>query len=361
MVHIIFILLEIGLVYFWVSTKEDVDETIRVVIMFAIEYYVIYDCLKDWIETRKARNAYKGSIYEVPKRGKLADCSKMGELIAAICMLLFIGFVLSVALGGNQYVTILVAFVFVVICFIAAHYILREQSLPKNVYEGSIYENPKVRKLADCCKMGDIVAMWELAYFFRERCEKPLQELLDAYEADPVQQNEEAIENYLKAYSGSWAADYMMWLVRAAVYGNENANLLIEKCPYYQRKASIPYTFYTSEDSQTNSIWVSRDIGLIDMVQGLDNGGYLTFYREKGYYDVEYLYNYDPPDETGYGAEWNYEHAYYDEFFCQILTANKEMISQKLLILEQERKVYWDETKHQASERKYKKRLCVLS
>lgn len=101
MVHIIFILLEIGLVYFWVSTKEDVDETIRVVIMFAIEYYVIYDRLKNWIETRKARNAYKGSIYEVPKRGKLADCSKMGELIAAI--------------------------------------LLREQSMTKNVYESSIY------------------------------------------------------------------------------------------------------------------------------------------------------------------------------------------------------------------------------
>lgn len=362
MVHIIFILLEIGLVYFWVSTKEDVDETIRVVIIFAIEFYVIYDRLKDWIETRKARNAYKGTIYEIPKIGKLAYCRKMGELIA-IGILLFIGFMLSVALGANPYAATLAAPVFVGICVIASYYTkekIKKIIKPRETYKGSIYENPKIRKLADCCKMGDIEAMWELALFFRERCEKSMQELLDAYEADPVQQNEEAIENYLKAHSGSWAADYMMWLVRAAVYGNENANLLIEKCSYYQRKASIPYTFYTSEDSQTNGIWVSRDIGLIDMVQGLDNGGYLTFYREKGYYDVEYLYDYDPPDETGFGAEWNYENAYYDEFFCQIPTSNKEMISQKLLILEQERKAYWDETKHKASERKYKKRLCVL-
>lgn len=300
MVHIIFILLEIGLVYFCYA-EEDIDETIRMVIFFAIEYYVIYNRLKEWIETRKLMKFRKSGVSS------------------------------------------------------------RERD---RTYKVSIYENPKIKELADCCKMGDIVAMWELAYFFRERCEKPLQELLDTYEADPVQQNEEAIKNYLHVHNQEWGTlqAYMMWLVRAAAYGNKNANLLIENCPYYQGEAAFFYTFHTSEDSQSISIWESDSLwnmGMIDMVRGYTDCQ-IEFCREKGYYDFLYVESYYPPDETGFGAEWNYENAYYDEFFCLIPTDNKEMISQKLLILEQERKAYWDKLGHQASERKYKKRICSL-
>lgn len=281
---------------------------------------------------------------------------------------IILGILFFAAGEGKTFVVCMLLAVFVSVCYTACYMMkeknkLRKQSSPKNVYKGSIYENPKIRKQADCCKMGDIVAMWELAYFFRGRCEKPLQKLLDAYEADPVQQNEEAIKNYLHVHNQkcSMVKAYMMWLVRAAAYGNQNANLLIENCPYYQGEAAFFNTFHTSEDSQSISIWESDslwNIGMIDMVRGYTDCQ-IKFCREKGYYDFLYVESYYPPDETGFGEEWNYENAYYDEFFCLIPTANKKMISQKLLILEQERKAYWDETKHQASERKYKKRLCA--
>lgn len=158
----------------------------------------------------------------------------------------------------------------------------------------------------------------------KNRCK----ELLDAYEATPVQQNEDAIENYLDVHSRerSTVTAYMMWLVRAAVYGNGNANLLVENCLYYQRKATIPYTFYTGQASQSISIWESDSlwsIGVIDMVRGKTDCR-ITFCREKGYYDFTYVDSYESADETGFGSEWEYESVYYNEFFCRIQAGEKE-------------------------------------
>lgn len=51
MVHIIFILLEIGVVYVFGYAEEDIGEAIWIAILFAIDYYVVYYRLKEWIET----------------------------------------------------------------------------------------------------------------------------------------------------------------------------------------------------------------------------------------------------------------------------------------------------------------------
>lgn len=290
---------------------------------------------------------------------------EMKYRMAAVIMIVLclIGFLVCAALGANLYVAAILPIVFMNACIIVYFKIKEkiessEKFLLKNRYKDTIYENRKIKKLADSCKMGDIVAMRDMAYFFRNCCEQSLQELLDLYESNPVQQNEEVIENYLEthAYESRKVTAYMMWLVRAAFYGNENINLLIGNCPYYQRKAHFPYSFYTNEALQSVEIWVSQDIGLIDMIKGEDNGGYLTVCREKGCYKVHYLDSYEPPDETGFGAEWEYDDAYYDEFFCRIPTGDKAEISQKMPILEQERKAYWENPKNHASERKYRRR-----
>lgn len=185
----------------------------------------------------------------------------------------------------------------------------------------SIYENPKIKKLANCCKEGDAKAMLDMAYFFKDRCEKPMRELLDAYELNSVSQNEELVDKYLKEHYGEgvrMAEVYMMWVVRAARSGNEQARTLLVNCPCYRKHSYIPYAVFTGDDDM--AIWASDslwEIGFIDMVRGCTDCRLIP-HREKGCFELLYVSYYDPPDDTGFGAEYEYESVYYNEFFRKL-------------------------------------------
>ena len=221
------------------------------------------------------------------------------------------------------------------------------------------YEDSRFAQMAELCKMGDIIAMIDMAHFFKDRCTEPLRNLLDAYESEPAGENEIRLMEYLR-YGGGPARAYMMWLVRAALYGNEEAQLLIDRCPYYKKKAFIPYNMLTGEGYPFIKFWGSDtlwEMGLVDMKRGYTDCS-LRFDAKRGYFVFEYVSDYDPPDETGFGAEWDYENVYYNEFFCHIPTKSIDEIPKHLLILEKDREAYWQDAAHDAPGRKYRRKLC---
>ena len=116
------------------------------------------------------------------------------------------------------------------------------------------------------------------------------------------------------------AKAYMMWVVRAALYGSGDAAELIEKCSLYKKLAYIPYDMFTGKSKDYISIWKSTvlyEIGFIDVPQEYEEC-HLSFDADKRIYDLHYLSDYEPPDEYGFGAEWEYDDIYFDEFFCRL-------------------------------------------
>lgn len=216
-------------------------------------------------------------------------------------------------------------------------------------------------KLAALCKMGDIVAMEEMAYFFRNRCSDPMRKLLEAYERKPDQENADAVEAFgARAEKDRIMAQaYMMWLVKASLYGNEAAGELVEKCPYYKKKSYIPNKLLSGSRENGMQFWSSDslwEIGLVDMERGCTDCSFY-FDRESKCFILTYVSDYEPPDEDGFGAEWEYENIYFDEFFCRVPVTRQEDIPKQILVLEKEREAFWKNPRHNAPNRKYRWRI----
>lgn len=237
-----------------------------------------------------------------------------------------------------------------------------QQEIPLDVKRSmeNIYDDSKVVELAEQCKMGDIVAMMDMAEFFRNRCTDPLVKLLDQYEAEPTGENEVLIEKHLKVYyhEENTAKAYMMWLVRAALYGNDEAAQMIERWPFYKKNAFLPYNMLAGRGNFSKKLWASNflwKIGFIDMIRDCQDCG-INFHFAEKYFDFWYVDSYCPADDDGYGAEWDYASIFYDEFFCRIPTRERNKIPEELKKLERKRQQYWDDPAHKASERKYHRR-----
>ena len=209
--------------------------------------------------------------------------------------------------------------------------------------------------LAELCKLGDIVAMYDMAQFFYNLCNEEEQELIKNYEMNPCDTTENKLReamNYSKKDKfepeNNRLGYYMMWLVRAAMYGNEKAIELTEKCSCYKRKASIPYDFNFGK-------WSTMDFSISNF---LSDGGFsdvppaehdCTLERYGKTYELTYLSYYDSADSDGYGSESEYDKVYYDEFFMK-LNSGHEKENEKI------REEYW-KNQTDCDERKYKSRL----
>lgn len=228
----------------------------------------------------------------------------------------------------------------------------------------SIYENPNVVRLAELCKMGDLSAMMDMADYFRNRCTEPLVKLLVQYEAEPTGQKEALIEEYFTYHSHekNAAMGYMMWLSRAALYGNPEAENLLEPLTYYKRKPYISYDMMTWKSIRWKNVWASnflREAGIIDMVPDY-NDCRIFFHRERGYFIFSYVESYIPPDEDGFGAEWDEARIYFDEFFCRLAVKLTDKIPDELSRVEQAREEYWRGSGQNNLDRKYRRRICGL-
>ncbi len=183
-----------------------------------------------------------------------------------------------------------------------------------------IYQDKRVAALAESCKAGSAASMKEMAYFFRNRCTQPLIDLLNRYEENPSADLERTIDEYLRKnfYEENTAAAYMMWLVRAAYYGDQQTGQFLSKYPYYKRKAFIPQIML--EEDHEIDIWASNflyKVGFIDVVERYEDCS-LRFDSRRRQYILIYVSDYDPADDDGFGAEWKYGKIYFDEFFNRI-------------------------------------------
>lgn len=178
--------------------------------------------------------------------------------------------------------------------------------------------NRKKIILAEKCKTGSAIAMYEMAYVMRSQCDREENKLLKRYEEEPSQENTEKIST--RKNLSLMAEAYMMWIVRAALYGSRDAAELLEKCPLYKRMAYIPYDMVAENTGNIITIWNSTtlyDMGFIDVPRDYTDCR-LTYDKDKKIYDLCYVSYYEPPDEDGFGAEWEYNDIYFDEFFCRL-------------------------------------------
>ena len=185
-----------------------------------------------------------------------------------------------------------------------------------------IYEDNAVVLLANRCKKGDVSAMRQMAYFFHKRCTSTLIELLDGYESNPNVDTETALRDYLKENHNESknAKCYMTWIIRAALYGDTEISTKLEEWTFYKQFAYIPYDVMMGKKNAYANFWDSselREIGFIDVPAGYEECT-LSYNAVERYFDLCYVSFYDPPDEYGFGAEWEYSNIYFSEFFCRL-------------------------------------------
>ncbi len=201
--------------------------------------------------------------------------------------------------------------------------------------------------LAGRCKMGDVKAMLELAYLFYDKCTEEQKQLLSQYERDPEGDSRGALWEYMSMPRNRYEnmETYMMWIVRAAIYGNKTAEDLLEKCRIYKEKATLPYNFYSGNKDQI-LIWSSnsfRATGFPDIIPNHESCG-LICHQDVGIMEFYYVSFYDPPDEDGFGMETEYEYILLDEFFKILPVAvntRGPVILTALKKNEEERENYW--------------------
>lgn len=144
--------------------------------------------------------------------------------------------------------------------------------------------------LACRCSKGDADAMMQISLYLRGRIA------------------EEAV--YSKV------AD--MWVIRAMLYGNEEAKVWVEMNPGCKSNSFLHYDNFIAgkRDSwyvgEYSGLYLNK-IGLLDfnpngmyLLPGIDKNRVILVKKEAGY---------DSHDEDGFGAEYYYDWFYMDEFF----------------------------------------------
>lgn len=210
--------------------------------------------------------------------------------------------------------------------------------------------------LAEHCKMGDVEAMKKMSSLFRSRCSRSLAGLLDQYEADPVEENAAAIRRYINEHfhEENTARAYMMWLVRAALYGDAEAEQKLESWTYYKKDAFLPYDMLSGRDRSYKRVWASTflsDVGFID-VPAHHEDCCIRYDKERRYFELMYVRDYEPPDEDGFGAEWEYDSYYFDEYFCRLFVDNESGLPEAIEEMDRKRLQYWANSRRRVFRRK---------
>lgn len=198
---------------------------------------------------------------------------------------------------------------------IGVNYLEKQKKENMQQAKKDIYEDPMAVQLAEACKCGDASAMRKMAELVYRNCEAQMKKHLEQYEAAPTPEHEESVRKN-RTYMGE---AYMMWLVRAALYGDAEAGKKLDKCPIYKELAFIPYSMMSGMISTRShiSFWDSDtlyDMGFIDVPRGYTDCR-LLYDADKKIFNLFYVSDYEPPDEDGFGAEYDYGDIYFDEFF----------------------------------------------
>lgn len=238
--------------------------------------------------------------------------------------------------------------------------------------------HPQAMKLSQQCKMGDTSAMMELALYYKGLCEPEIRGLLDAYERQPDQESQQRLKSRMIQFDGVLPAEaYIMWLLRAARFGDERAQEQVDRLPYYVSYSTAVRSGYHQEFPRylpfrsllgcfcRNSEYPAwggclRNAGFPDLPD-VGSGGESTiiFWPSPGIYIFRYKSDYIPADEYGFGEESDYTSLWFDEFFCPIAVQDQEKLPAQLEQLDRVREQYWDSPFRSAEERKYRQRLRI--
>ena len=232
----------------------------------------------------------------------------------------------------------------------------------KSVFDRCKYykESQKRLILAKLCQMGDIVAMYDMAMYFYNKCNQEQKNALKNYEQNPCENTRKGISFYITEESRENAIDmrfYMMWLIRASVYGNGKAKEITDKCTYYYELSDFPL------ETVKRHLGITLETNFLYKAGFLDKGiisdeddTYLEYHKGLSYFKLEEIY------VDGYDRETYYR--YYDEFFMEIdciphrcaVHNEIEQIIEKMERNEKKREQFW-KTQNDCNERKYKIRL----
>ena len=113
-----------------------------------------------------------------------------------------------------------------------------------------------------------------------------------------------------------------MWLVRAVLYGNEEAREILQKNP--ERASDTIFSFKNFVPGE-RKLWFHgrydgatlREVGFDDL-PGLNESYIVAGLSDERVMVIGIKTGYDDPDEDGFGAEIYYDYYVYDEFFHRI-------------------------------------------
>jgi len=113
-----------------------------------------------------------------------------------------------------------------------------------------------------------------------------------------------------------------MWLVRAVIYGNEEAREILQKNPERAADTIISFKNFVPRERK---LWFHgsydgatlREVGFDELP--VLNGSYIVAgLSDERVMVIGIKTGYDDPDEDGFGAEIYYDHHVYHEFFHRI-------------------------------------------
>lgn len=225
------------------------------------------------------------------------------------------------------------------------------------------YRDPAFQNLSARCAMGDIVAMLDLARWHRQFAHPEGGKYLAAYEQDP--ENHKNLQQWLDrnryGLDGFHLRCYITWVFRAALYGNPQAEALMERCPKFRDWGLLPQTLYglgptpRYRSSQRLDSYKLHRLGLTGIDEDLEE---LSLYpMEDGIFSGYFLEDYIPADSDGFGREDFYEDLFYDEFFNRLQGTSLSRARPSAERLIQERRAYWEDPAHDQEHRMYKRLL----
>ena len=218
------------------------------------------------------------------------------------------------------------------------------------------YEAPAYRDLCARCAMGDRVAMLKLGRWHRQWLSPEGEKAIAAYEAGEEKGYQEVWQLLRRSYGRDrdYGCYYVTWLQRAAIYGNAEAQAILDKCPAYWGYGLLPKGHFRGEgwSSELCSSYDLNRLGFLDVDPELDEFGVYPL-RPEGFFVCYYLSDYIPADDSGFGREDEYSNLYYDEFF-NLLGKDAKQIPEALERRRKHREKYWANPKNDAPNRRYR-------
>lgn len=185
-------------------------------------------------------------------------------------------------------------------------------------------------RLAEAVRMGDAAAMWDFAGYFRRHFNGTGRECIERYEDSPGEETQKALRDYVDCHPDDAfpLKGYMLWIHRSAQCGYGAAIGLLERCPYYREGAYLPEELFAPDRGSYMHFWSGdslRKLGFMEVPPGLTDCC-LRWWSTLGLMFLEYMEDYIPSDESGFGREDDIGSMIFDAYFNRLSGNNLEEV-----------------------------------